>query len=292
MKISFPVSGLLAAASLIVPLFPGKVCGEGSLLGAADALLQVQSAPAVSVAEKVRANRPGTVVELFVKVGDTVKKGQMLGHTELYSAKLAKDLAEANVDKNTSVEEKFWQLRVWTIQREDTEEAVRKRQAPKSRLDWALAMEKIQQAQYDGQLQAKETQKRQYEYAVDEYEGRIFRAPVDGVVSEVPVELGKGVNYATHVATIKNDNLLIVPVTLPAALAEASAQVGTILVRTPNGKAMIPAVVDSMTDDPAAPKERKIARLFINKAELSSAPGQKPEGMKFDVFVPNDPAAR
>jgi len=64
---------------------------------------------------------------------------------------------------------------------------------------------------------------------------------------------------------------------------------GTLLVRSPNGRAMIRAVVDSMIDDPAAPGERKIAKLLINEADLPSIPGQKTEGVKFDVFVPNDP---
>lgn len=289
MKPSSPVSGMLTAACAVGFLFCAEVHGEAPILPTADALLRFESGLSARVVEKVRASRPGTVIEIVVKVGDKVKKGQEIGHTELEAIKLNRDLAQATMDAKGNVDEKFWQQRAWTIQREDTEEAVKKRQVPKSRLDWAISMEKMYQAQYNAQLEAEDIQKLQHDYYAQEYEARFFRAPVEGVVSEILVAPGQGVNFATHVATVKNDSQLAVPVPLPASLAEAAMRAGTLLVRSPNGRAMIRAVVDSMVDDPAAPGERKIAKLLINEADLPSVPGQKTEGVKFDVFVPNDP---
>ena len=46
------------------------------------------------------------------------------------------------------------------------------------------------------------------------YEKRFFRAPVDGIVTEVLVEVGKPVTIATHVFTIRNDDTFNIPVTV------------------------------------------------------------------------------
>lgn len=289
MKTILPISGILTAAFAVGLLFAGKVFAEAPILPTADALLRFESGAAARVIEKVRASRPGTVIEVSVKVGDTVKKGQLLGHTELDAVKMSKDVAQANLEAQGNVDEKFWQHKAWTIQREEAEEAVKKRQVPKSRLEWATSMEKMYEAMYRTQLEAEDLQKLQYEFYTQEYDARFFRAPVEGVVSEVLVTPGQGVNFATHVATVKNEAQFSVPVTLPVSLADSAMRAGTLLVRSPNGRAMIRAVVDSMIDDPSAPGERKIAKLLINEADLPSIPGQKTEGVKFDVFVPNDP---
>jgi len=290
MKPSLPISGILVTACAFSLLLAGKVLAEAPILPTADALLRFESGAAARVIDKVRANRPGTVIEIYVKVGYIVKKGQVLGHTELDTMRMSKDMARATMEAQGNVDEKFWQQKAWTIQREEAEEAVKKRQVPKSRLEWATSMEKMFEAQYRAQLEAEDIQKIQYEYFSQEYEARFFRAPVEGVVSEVVVAPGQGVNFATHVATVKNEAQLSVPVTLPVSLADSAMRAGTLLVRSPNGRAMVRAVVDGMIDDPAAPGERKIARLLINEADLPSVPGQKTEGVKFDVFVPNDPS--
>lgn len=289
MKPTLPIFGILTAAFAVGLLFAGKAPAEAPILPTADALLRFESGAAARVVEKVRASRPGTVIEVYAKVGETVKKGQVLGHTELDAVQMSKDMAQANLEAQGNVDEKFWQHKAWTIQREEAEEAVKRRQVPKSRLEWATSMEKMFEAQYRTQLEAEDLQKIQYEFYTQEYDARFFRSPVEGVVSEVLVAPGQGVNFATHVATVKNEAQFSVPVTLPVSLADSAMRAGTLLVRSPNGRAMIRAVVDSMIDDPSAPGERKIAKLLIKEADLPSIPGQKTEGVKFDVFVPNDP---
>jgi len=289
MKSSLPISGILTAACAASFLFAANVSGEAPILPTADALLRFESGAAARVVEKVRASRPGVVIEVYAKVGDTVKKGQVLGHTELDTVRMSRDIAQVTMEAQGNVDEKFWQQKAWTVQREEAEEAVKRRQVPKTRLEWATSMEKMYEAQYRTQLEIEDIQKIQYEYFNEEYEARFFRSPVEGVVSELLVAPGQGVNFATHVATVKNEKQFSVPVTLPASLADSAMRAGTLLVRSPNGRAMIRAVVDSMIDDPSAPGERKIAKLLINEADLPSVPGQKTDGVKFDVFVPNDP---
>ena len=55
------------------------------------------------------------------------------------------------------------QAEAWTVAREETEEAVRRRKMDESRLDWAVAMEKMYHANYERQLDAEKTQQIQYE---------------------------------------------------------------------------------------------------------------------------------
>lgn len=289
---SFPYIPLISALCAVGFLLCPKVHSAGPMLAQADSLLRVESGLAGHVVEKIRSNRPGTVVEIYVKVGDTVKKGQILGHMELAGAKLNKELAEVSLDSKGALNTAYWQLEAWKITREETEDTVKKRQAPKSRLDWALSMEKFFDAQYTTQQEAKKVAKIMLDYHAQEYEERFFRATVDGIVTELPVVLGQGVNFATHVATISNDTQLSVPVTMPASLAESAMRAGTVLVRSPNGRSMIRAIVDSLVDDPAAPGERKIVRLLINDADIPTVAGQKTDGMKFDVFVPKDSDSR
>jgi multidrug efflux pump subunit AcrA (membrane-fusion protein) len=248
-------------------------------------MLLFQSAAAAKVVEKVRAGAPGVMVETYVKVGDLVKKGQVLGHTELEATKLQLDLARHAMDTKANVKSAKGQATAWSVSREETEEAVRRRKAEKTRLEWAIAMEEMYQGNYEVQLEMENVQIIQYDYWKDQYERRFFRAPVDGVVSEVLVDVGKQVAIATHVFTIRNDEAFSIPVTVPSELADSAISHKTLPVRTADGKAVSDAIVSSVIDDPR-PTGSKILKLLVRASDFPAAIRAKLTGMKFGVLLP------
>lgn len=249
-------------------------------------MLLCESAGASRVVEKVRSQVQGVMMECFVKVGDAVKKGELLGHAELDATKLQLDLAQHTMDAKANVDSARNQAEAWSVAREETEEAVRRRKAEKSRLEWASAMEGMYRGSYEAQVEAENLQRIQYEYWKQQYEKRFFRASVDGVVSEVLVEIGKPLNFGTHLFTVRDEGTLSIPVTVPAELADAAASQKSIPVRAADGKAVSQAQVDSVTDDPRQ-TGAKIIRLLVRATDFPAAIRTKLSGMKFSVLLPH-----
>jgi biotin carboxyl carrier protein len=274
----------LAAVALCIAV-PHRLDGQAPYQTAAGEMLMFESAGASRVVEKVRSSTQGVMFAVFVKAGDAVRKGQILGHTELDATKLQLDLSRHALESKANVDSALSQSEAWTVAREETEEAVRRRKMDDTRLDWAIAMEKMYRANYQLQLDTENTQAIQYEYWKDQYEKRFFRAPLDGVVSEVLVDVGKPVNFGSHVFTVSNDNTYALPVTVPAQLAEAAVPNETVPVRSADGKSVSRALVDSVIDDPCA-AGRKIIRLLVKAADFPVSTRPKLKGMKFDVLLP------
>ena len=269
-------SGFLAVSASAQTPYP-SASGEKLLF---------ESSGAARLVEKVRSKSQGVMMEVFVKPGDTVKKGQLLGHTELDQTKLQLELAKNAYLSKANVESAKNQAEAWTVNREETEEAVRRRKMEPSRLDWASAMEKMYQASYENQLDAETTQQIQYDFWKDQYQKRFFRSPVDGVVAEVLVDVGKPVNFATHLFTIANDGTYSLPVRVPASVADAVSSEETVPVRSADGKAVCNARVDSVTEDPRE-NGMKVVRLLVKVSDFPAAVRSKLSGMKFDVLMPH-----
>lgn len=270
----------VAVACAVGCLYPAAASAQT----ASPETVLVESAAASRVVDKVRAAAPGVFVEMFVQVGDEVKKGQILGNIDCDAAKLQLDLARQAMDAKGSLEAARGQAEAWTVTREETEEAVRHRTAAKSRLDWARAMEKMYRSTYDAQVDAQKTKVIQYEYCKEQYEKRFFRAPIDGVVSEVLAEIGKPVTFGSHVFTIRNETIYAVPVAVPASLAAGVAE-STVPVRAADGKSVCRALVDSVMNDPHT-AGGKIIRLLVRSADFPALARGDLLGMKFDVLLP------
>jgi hypothetical protein len=183
------------------------------------------------------------------------------------------------------------QANAWAATREETEEAVRRRQMDRTRLDWAMGMEKFHRSNYEAQLEQKKVQRIQYEYWKEQYEARFLRAPVDGLVTEVLVELGKQVGYATHVFTISNEHAYTIPVSVPTELASGIEKHSLLPVRTTSGRHVARAMVQSVMEDLASPG-KKIIRLLINERDFPVQTRTDLPGMRFDVLMPQDADAR
>lgn len=222
---------------------------------------------------------------MFVKPGDPVRKGQILGHTELNDIKLQYDLAKQSLESEAALNAAKGHADAWTINREETEVAVRKRNAEKSRLEWATAMEKMYQATHKTQTELKITQQIQYDYWKREYENRFLIAPVDGVVSEVLLEVGKNVNFATHVFTINDEHSYSLPVSVPAPLAATVNLNDRLPIRSTTDQSVTKAKVESITDDPQS-VGMKIIRLLVPAADFPASNRLQLSGKKFDVLLP------
>lgn len=235
--------------------------------------------------EKVRARAPGVLMEVFVKVGDSVKKGQILGHTELSATQYQLDLARLTIENNAKIKALEGQADAWTATREEAEESLRKRRVDKSRVEWATGMEKFFRGNYEAQLEQKKIERVQFEYWKQQYENRFLRAPTDGMVSEILLEIGKPVNYATHVFTIGNEQSYMIPVTVPAELARKIFSSGSLPIRTSKDKHVSSGLVESIQDDPKTPG-KKIVKLRINESDFPSEISSNLTGRKFDVLLP------
>ncbi|MEO8615062.1 MAG: HlyD family efflux transporter periplasmic adaptor subunit, partial [Luteolibacter sp.] len=135
------------------------------------------------------------------------------------------------------------------------------------------------------QLETENVQQIQYDYWKAQYDNRFFKAPVDGTVSEVVTELGKNVNFATHVFTISNDSAFAFPISVPAPIANAVSPNDLLPIRSSDGKSVNHALVDSVIDDPRS-AGAKIIKLLIQAVDFPAATRANLKGMKFDVLLP------
>lgn len=283
------ISAFLTSA--LSGLLVNSVTAQVAYPTAAGDQLLFESDGASRISEKVRAKSQGVMMAIFVKPGDAVRKGQLLGQTELDNTKLQLDLAKHALQSKANVNAAKSQAEAWSATREETEEAVRRRKMESTRLDWASAMEKMYQANYEAQLDAETTQQIQYDYWKNQYEKCFFRSPVDGVVSEVLVDAGKSINVASHLFTISNAGAYALPVEVPAAVAAAAVPGKTVPVRAADGKSVCHALVDSVSDTPAA-NGNKVVRLLVQLSDLPVPVRSKLGGMKFEVLLPSADAAK
>jgi biotin carboxyl carrier protein len=227
-------------------------------------------------------------MEVFVKAGDPVKKGQILGHTELDATKYQLDLALFAVKHNANVSALEGQADAWKATREEAEEAVHKHKVDKSRLEWATGMEKFYRGNYEVQLEQLEAERIHCEYWQAQYDNRFFRSPMDGVVSEVRLEIGKQVTFGTHVFTVENNDSYVIPVAVPAELASGVATDGNLPIRAASNGYVSRGTVDSINEDPTSPG-RKIIKLLVNDKDFPAKIGSTLMGTKFDVLLPQTP---
>ena len=214
-----------------------------------------------------------------------MKKGQVLGNMELATTKYQLDLARQTMENKAALRAFKALAEAWTATREETEQAVRRRTASDARLQWASNMERYHQGNYEAQLEQKKIQRIQYEYWQQQYEARFFKAPVDGVVTEVPLDVGKKVDYGTHVFSVGNEECYVVPVELPAELAATVSAGAGLPVRAVNGGDVARGLVNEILDNPKK-AGGKIIRLLLRRSDFPSESGSNLAGAKFDVLLP------
>ena len=280
-------AGCLSAAILVALASPGTLRAEPQRHAAAADKVIVESGAAARVEEKVRLGAPGTLVAMFVQVGDSVRKGQLLGHTELEATKLQLDLARHALENLAPLKAAEGQAEAATATRIETEEDVRKRKAAETRLDWAVAMEKFHRSNYEARVEQKKLERIQFDYWTRQYEARFVRAPLDGVVTQVTAEIGRPLGHSAHVLTIGNDECYTIPVSLPAELAGNVTQATRLPVRSTANGHVVRGVVNTVTDDPSSPG-KKLIRLLLKLDDFPPQIASNLTGMKFDVLFPQN----
>jgi multidrug efflux pump subunit AcrA (membrane-fusion protein) len=278
-------AGVLGACMLVVLSSSGLLRGEPLYYPDNGNKVVLESGAASMISEKVRTAAPGTLVALFVKNGDSVQRGQLLGHTELDNAKYQMDMARSAVEKVAEIEALKGHAEAWAATLAETQEAVRKRKADKARLDWAIGMEKFHRWNYEAKLEQKKIERFQFDHWKRQYENRFLRAPVDGVVTEVLTEIGRQLGHAAHVLTINNDESYVVPVSVPTALAGNITKSSQLPVRSISGGHIARGSVNDISDDPSSPG-RKLIRLLLNRQDFPPQLASNLVGMKFDVLLP------
>jgi multidrug resistance efflux pump len=146
-------------------------------------------------------------------------------------------------------------------------------------------MERYHQGNYEAQLELKKIQRLNYEYWQQQYEARFFKAPVDGVVTEVLLDVGKKIECGTHVFSIGNDESYMVPVELPAELAANVSAGAGLPVRSMNGGGVAHGLVAEILDNPGK-AGGKIIRLLLRRSDFTTEGGSNLAGTKFDVLLP------
>ncbi|HSP42203.1 MAG TPA: HlyD family efflux transporter periplasmic adaptor subunit [Luteolibacter sp.] len=280
-------AGWFSAAILVVLSWPGTLRAEPQRHSTSGDKVIVESGAASRVEEKVRLGAPGTLVAMFVEVGDAVQKGQLLGHTELEASKFQLDLARHALENLAPLKAAEGQAEAAVATRAETEEAVRKRTAAETRLDWAIGMEKFHRSNYEAKLEQKKLERIQFDYWTRQYEARFLRAPVDGVVTEVAAEMGRPLGHSAHVFTIGNDECYMIPVSLPAELAGNVTKSTRLPVRATSNGHVARGVVNEVSDDPSSPG-KKLIRLLLNLHDFPPQMASNLAGMKFDVLFPQD----
>ncbi len=279
------VSRALAVIALATGLLSGHADAQDFKRSKPGEKVIVESGAASQVSEKVRACAQGVLMAAFVKAGDTVKKGQMLGHMELATTKYQLDLARQTMENKAPLRAFKALAQAWTATREETERAVRKRQVDQSRLEWASNMERYHQGNYEAQLEQKQIQRIQYEYWQQQYEARFFKAPVDGVVTEVLLDVGKKVDFGTHVFSVGNEESYIVPVEVSAELAKTLSAGTGLPIRAVNGGDVVRGFVEDIFDNPKK-AGGKVIRLLLRRSDFPSYNCSDLVGTKFDVLLP------
>jgi multidrug resistance efflux pump len=138
----YGVPSTLAAIVLSAGMLYGHAFAQGMQRSSSGGKIILESGEASRVSEKVRAAAPGFLMAVFVKAGDTVKKGQVLGHMELAPTKYQFDLARQTMENKASLRAYKALAEAWTATREETEQAVRRRTVNEARLEWASNMER------------------------------------------------------------------------------------------------------------------------------------------------------
>ena len=262
--------------------------GATALVGNDGKFKQVTSSAATIAEEVVRMAAQGTIEEVFVQVGELVKKGQPLAHTDLYSTRLNLSIARTNYEATGTVDSNLNQFKQGELQHQHADDLYRqnKNKTTSYQLEGAALQEGVWGGQYQAHLESKNTQKIQLDYWEDEYRRRIVVAPFEGIITEVLAKPGVGVNFGTHVFTIRKKGYYAISVTAPASLADSAAKIGNLMVQGPGGGPPIQALVNSVNDDLTAPGKNKILKLLINGNDIPLKKDANPAGMKFEVFIP------
>ena len=234
--------------------------------------------------EVVRARTSGVITNMFITVGQEVKKGQVLGHTYLVDTKYKLDQARLAWENNATLRALEAHADAWSVTREETKAKLRKREVAESRLDWAMHMERFHRSNYEAKLEQQEVNRLHVTYWEKQYEDCFITAPADGVVTTLNKDVGDAVGMAAHVCTIINEESFVVPVPVSAELAKMVSVGSNLPLRTSHDKQLTTGKVESIDRDPNDPKG-KVIKVILGPEEVTSSQLPEVAGITFDVLL-------
>ncbi len=235
--------------------------------------------------QAVRSLAPGTITRIYARPGQQVKFGEILAELDYDQQRYQRDSAKAQAEAEGGMQSAEGQLAQRKADLEEARELLRRRQIAEYRVVSAEAWVHWAEGQLKAIREQKEQQKLTYDYWSDEYEKRFIRAPFDGVITELKVTEGQGIGIAAHVFTQSNPNATQLTTSLTSAQLGGLSVKDKIMVRQPESKKLVEAVVQEILEDPAD-KTKKVVRLLVDNR--SSGEPVKPG--PYDIFVPAGPA--
>lgn len=154
----------------------------------------------------VAAQVPGTVVQLDVKVGDSVKAGQVLVRLDARAAEQNATASDAQVQAARA------SLELATKDFERQQRLFQKNYISQAAMERAESVHKSAQAQANALLAQASASRTQSGY-------HVVRAPFAGVVSEVPVSLGDMAMPGRPLLTLYDPTALRVTASVPQSVA-------------------------------------------------------------------------
>lgn len=248
---------------------------------AARGFVQLAADQAGTPVQAVRSLAPGTITKIYARPGQQVKFGEILAELDYDQQRYQRDSAKAQAEAEGGLQSAEGQLAQRKADLEEARDLLRRRQIAEYRVISAEAWVHWAEGQLKAIREQKEQQKLTYEYWSDEYEKRFIRAPFDGVITELKVTEGQGIGIAAHVFTESNPNATQLSANLTAVQLGNLSVKDKIMVRQPDGKKLVEAVVQEILEDPAD-KTKRIVRLLVD----NRASGEPPKPGQFDIFVP------
>jgi RND family efflux transporter MFP subunit len=166
---------------------------------------------------ELQSSAEGILLELLVKRGERVKKGDVLARLDAEQEKLlaerARIRAETNVDERTAgTQADYRKNEVDRLSGLHTTNVIPEKDYDLAQVESEIAILSVEQAKLDSQIADVE-----YKQAKDQLSRRTIKSPVDGVVVEVTMFPGEYVHEQAPVMTVAEINPLYVEVFVPVS---------------------------------------------------------------------------
>jgi RND family efflux transporter MFP subunit len=233
---------------------------------------------------KLAFPKPGVVMKVDVKEGDTVKAGQVLAvqndleeRAEL--AALAGDIVGAELQIRAS--EADMKLKQVQLARKEAVYAdlVRAKQS-NSELDEARAQVEIAKVAIDYRKQELESAKTKHQGAMVRVKQRELPSPINGVVAKVDVKVGEGSDISRPAIQVVQNDTLYVDANVPAMKAKALKVGDAVQVRYLDEEKWMPAKVIFLTPYANPSSGTRLVRLEMKND------GSREAGLNVHVRLP------
>jgi RND family efflux transporter MFP subunit len=232
---------------------------------------------------------PGLIIEVNVKEGDAVKKGQVLAKQDVSVEAANKAMYE--IEANSAVEEEYAQkdLELKKVKFKRTEDLYNAKPRNATFLEVEEARLEVERADASVKLarQKRQVSKAQADTEQAKIDLKQIKAPFDGVVSKLDTHVGEVANSQADRAAIRivKNNPLWVDAHLPAAVTARLTKGQQLQVRYATEDKWLPAEVMYLQPVVRGGSQTRMVRLQVANAE------DRPAGLEVYVKLPDGSVA-